>query len=177
MWNMSVSVLMLPVDRWQEYKKLRLAALSEQPKIAFQNDYQEEASWSDDVWRQRLIDSLAGKNNYVLFAQSDNRLCGMVTGVIEDGVNAQHRVLIRSAYVIPEYQKNLQVYTALITELLEVCDKNNKKVMYVTVNVASKTQLEFYEGIGFSKVGVLKKYVKLNDNTYQDRYLLARVRD
>lgn len=173
---MSISVLMLPVSRWQEYKALRLAALSEQPKIAFQNDYKEEASWSDSVWQQRLADSLAGKNNYVLFAQSDKQLCGMVTGVIEQGKNAEHRIMIRSAYAIPEFQKDLNVYTALITELLKLCDKNNKSVIYATVNVASKTQLEFYEGLGFSKVGILKKYVKLNNNTYQDRYLLERVK-
>lgn len=49
-----VNVRILGEDEWERYRKVRLAALQEAPE-AFVARFEDEASYDDDFWRERMI--------------------------------------------------------------------------------------------------------------------------
>lgn len=49
-----ITVRVLEEDEWQLYRRARLAALEDAPE-AFGARFQDEASYGDDVWRDRMI--------------------------------------------------------------------------------------------------------------------------
>lgn len=172
---MTINIITLNPSEWQRYKEFRLSALREHPRIAFQTDYNEEASYPDHIWQQRLQDVQDGKA-YLFFAQDKGALCGMVAGVVDQGRNASHRVNIIGLYIIPDYQTDFLIHKKLVEHLLNAIETNPLlKRVQVTVNAHSPIPSNFYKEFGFTTVGLLKKYVRLKDNEFQDRYLMEKI--
>lgn len=170
-----INIISLSPNRWQEYKVLRLQALSEYPTIAFESDYQTEALYPAQLWQQRLADSQEKKNNCLLFAERDDQLCGMICALFDQGQGARHRAKICSLYVNLK-DVGISLHKKLIESMLEWLDEN-PVIMHiqVAVNAQNPIALSLYEELGFSKVGLLNKYVRLGENKFQDRYLLEKV--
>ena len=90
----------LPVERWPEYRELRLRALETDPQ-AFGQSWEEATNYPDDRWRQRLIDAEAGKG-WLVFAEREGRLIGM-SGAYQwpEDVEA-NRAMVIAVFVEPE---------------------------------------------------------------------------
>ena len=65
----------LPVERWREYRELRLRALQTDPQ-AFGQSWAEAINHPEERWRQRLIDAEQGRS-WLVFAERDGQLIGM----------------------------------------------------------------------------------------------------
>lgn len=171
-----VKIISLSPDKWQDYRTLRLQALSEYPNIAFESDYQTEADYPQEIWQQRLADSQEKKNNYLLFAERNNQLCGMICAVLDCGKGAAHRAKISSLYVKPKKDDGILLHKVLIESLMKkLADDPNIIHVQVAVNAHNPVALSLYEEFGFTKVGLLNKYVRLGSDTFQDRYLLEKI--
>ncbi len=168
-----MDIIQLDPSRWREYKTLRLQALSEHPKIAFQSDYDQEAAFEDILWQHKLKNI---HEQYLFFAEDNGILCGMVNGILHQGRSINHRATITSLYVAEAYRNNLEIHKSLVTTLLNAFT-NDPHIMRIEVSVNAKNPiaLNFYEQLGFCKVGELKKYIRLNGNEFQDRYLLEKI--
>jgi ribosomal protein S18 acetylase RimI-like enzyme len=168
-----MKIIQLHPSRWKEYKTLRLQALSEHPKIAFQSDYDQEVAFDDNFWQEKLRNT---REQCLFFAEDNGILCGMVNGILHQGRSINHRATITSLYVAEAYRNNLEIHQSLVTTLLDAF-ANDPKIMRieVTVNVKNPIAVNFYEQLGFCRVGELKKYIRLNDDEFQNRYLLEKI--
>lgn len=172
----NVKIISLLPDKWQEYRTLRLEALSEYPNIAFESDYQTESGYPQEIWQQRLVDSQEKKNNYLLFAERDNQLLGMICAVLDCGKGAAHRAKISSLYVKPKKEDGILLHKTLIESVMKKLADDPKIIhVQVAVNVHNPVALSLYGELGFRKVGLLNKYVRLGNDTFQDRYLLEKI--
>jgi len=170
----TISIITLPPSRWSEYKALRLQALENDP-AAFATTYQEDAAMPDLQWQDRLQNS-EGQKSYMLFAQCEGKVIGMVGALLEQGACVEHKATIVSVYVQPEYRGQGIAKTLMqaIMQLLQA----NKKIVHVqlTVNSDNASAIKLYESVGFKKVGLLEKLVKVGDD-FIDGYMMVNILD
>jgi len=165
----SISITTVSPDRWQEYKQLRLEALKNDP-IAFATTYNEDNVLPNSEWQDRL------HNPYMLFAEHEGILVGMAGALLYKGQCVEHKATIVSVYIKPEY-RGQGIATKLMQHLMN-CLKSDPKIVHVqlTVNTQNHSAIKLYETVGFKKIGVLEKLVKVND-AFIDGYMMVHMFD
>lgn len=167
--NVSFQIIKLPVERWPEYKALRLKARQEAPLAVIENA-QEMAAVSDEEWARRLQQSQ--KNCIYLFAQTDKKIIGIIGGVINNYSRISHWARVISVYVVPEY-RNKGVALHLMKTLSEVLLQKNVSILQLDVVIDNIGALNLYKKLGFKVVGERKKNYRL-DGKYFDDYVMSK---
>jgi ribosomal protein S18 acetylase RimI-like enzyme len=141
----------LPVERWREYKALRLRALQSAPQ-AFGQSYQEASLYPDERWRQRLIDTAEGRG-WNVFAERDGQLIGM-TGAFQwpEDIGAD-RAMIVSVFVEAE-ARGQGVGKSLMTAVLDLIAAAGIGNAILAVNPVQTAAVRLYERMGFRATGV-----------------------
>ena len=80
----------LEIGEWQQYKKIRLEALSSAPEV-FGSNYQKEAAYSDAEWM-----ALLGNPKCAIFGFYNQDLLIGLTGVVLDRADESNAILIAS---------------------------------------------------------------------------------
>lgn len=160
----------LPKDRWQEYKNLRILAVTESPE-AFSRTIQEEENRSDKNWQDRLDTSIDNNLGQMFFAEMDGKLIGMVGMYFRKEEMVKHIGELASVFVLPEY-RGKGVMTSLIKNIITY-GKENAHIRKVVLEVTA-TQvpaITLYEKMGFRKVGILKDELKVGDKYIDHVYM------
>jgi ribosomal protein S18 acetylase RimI-like enzyme len=162
-----VRIIELPVDRWREYRTLRLTALQTDP-IAFANTYEETLSYPDELWQDRLTNS----TSINLFAERDDRLIGTAAallGMEGDATIAQ----IVGVFVEPECRG--QGVARLILETLLARLAGRPEIARIRLNV-TETQapaIALYRSLGFMPVrrlvGERRRGDRIHDELVMER--------
>jgi L-amino acid N-acyltransferase YncA len=160
----------LPVERWEEYKKLKIEAIKDSPQ-AFSHELSEAENETDEYWKNGL-----GANNIKVFAESDGKLIGMVGGRFYSKEMFKHNAVINSFYVNKNHRgKGLG-------ELLEKTAIEKIEQNPIIINVlceVSSTQtasLAIQKKLGFEICGTIKDYGFFEGKYIDDIQLLKRIR-
>jgi len=161
-----VKIFYLPVERWKEYKKLRLNALKTE-KFAFSKDYSEEKDLGSSFWKSRLI------SKSVICAEKDNELIGMAAFVFNSNKSIKHIAEIFAVYVIPEMRGK-----GVSKKLFDFIAKEAKKKKIIKINLSvfenNIPAKEFYLKQGFKIVGKREKEFFV-DKVYYNELMMEKL--
>ena len=149
--DLSVQIItQLPVERWPEYRDLRLRALETAPQ-AFGQSWVEAASRPEEHWRQRLIDAAEGKD-WLVFAEKSGSLIGM-SGAHQwpEDVEANRAMII--AVFVDEEARGNGLGERMVTAVLEQMKLAGLTSAILTVNPVQVAAVRLYERMGFNPVG------------------------
>jgi ribosomal protein S18 acetylase RimI-like enzyme len=159
-----VQIIELPVERWQEYRELRLRALQEYPE-AYAMYFDEENMMSDEEWQDRV------RERVMFFAELDEQIVGMVGAYRENRRKYHHIANICNVYVSPQHQGQgigLQLLKKMLLELEKLPDVT-KAVLSVTET--QKVAQKMYEKLGFRTVGTFEKQLNVDNTFYNEIYM------
>jgi RimJ/RimL family protein N-acetyltransferase len=142
-----IEIKKLPLERWEDYKNLRLEALKNEP-YSFGSSYQEEVSLSKEVWLSRM--------NNALFASSNDKPIGMVVYTFDNQLNNKHIARIHGLYVNREF-RNQGIGLRLMYQAIALIHENKDiRKVELAVNPEQNFAVRLYNRCGFSSIGVYK---------------------
>lgn len=165
-----ISIITLAPSDWQKYKAIRLEVLQNDP-TAFATTYQEDAQLTDSKWQERLG---SNKTSYMLFAEHAGNIIGMVGAIFYEGSCIKHKATIVSMYVSPAYRGQGIGKKLMIAMMEHLNMMPNIVHVQLAVNTENIPAIKLYESVGFKKIGILEKLVKIN-NTFIDSYIMTYI--
>ncbi len=157
----------LTEGEWKEARDLRVQSVADQP-YAFGQTPEEASAVSEEEWRRRLREDL------YIFVRSEGALRGFGCLVLEKGVKREHIGWIYSIYIAPEL-RGQGAGRALVEHLIEEGMKRYPKLMKVMLDATFKQEaaIALYESLGFKKIGVLEKHLRVGDE-YIDEWIMVK---
>ncbi|MCL4361777.1 GNAT family N-acetyltransferase [Candidatus Dependentiae bacterium] len=168
----SVEIITLNPALWEEYKNLRLYALTDEP-LAFGMSEKDDMIKPNDHWYHLLYAAQQEKDVWKLFAQIDGQLVGTVGAVRmwHDQEYMKHIVTIVGLYVLPEFRKK-GIGTLLMKKLIDKLKKDSTiGQVILLVTETQKTAINLYEKIGFNVTGIIPRGIKF-DEQYYDTFMM-----
>lgn len=150
----------------EDYKNIRLELLMNEAN-SFGSSYDEESSFADSFWINRLTSSKIT----ILGAFNQEDLVGIVLYVKNPRKKMKHIALVNSMYVKNNYKRQGIAYS-LINEALKELKEANVEIVNLSVVTNNQAAIELYKKIGFSIYGEEKKGIKV-DNLYINMYLMT----
>lgn len=145
-----MDIVRLPIEKWSEYRDLRLRALQEDPE-AFSSSYADSLEQPEQFWKTRLADAERGERSWLLFARKDNRLVGMIGAFIEG--DSTETATVVSVYV-PREERGNGISSRLMGEMLRVLSEiPTLRKARLDVNVSQVAAIRVYKRFGFSETG------------------------
>lgn len=160
-----VRIITLPLDRWPEYRELRLEALKEAPQ-AFGSSYAGDARQPEEHWTGRLREAEEGRS-VSLFAEHEGRLVGMIGAFFPDGPEV---AMVVAMYVSPAYRgagTGRMLVDAVLERLREFPGTQRASLM---VNVEQSAAVRLYRSAGFVAVG--SERVPMGDGQVYDELIM-----
>lgn len=158
---MSITILKLSSNEWQNYRDIRLLALKRDPH-AFGSSYEEEIGLSEADWRKRI--------NNMWFAIVDGQIAGLVGLLIRENLASKHCGYIISLWVKPPF-RGRDIAKSLLQHLQTIAPSLGLRKISLQVTVTQPAATALYEKMGFEKVGLLKENL-LKDDNYLDDFLM-----
>jgi ribosomal protein S18 acetylase RimI-like enzyme len=134
----------LALDEWENYKRLRLEALTREPQ-AFGSSYTDAAQKPDIYWRDRLE---AGGSR-LLFAVKGDVPVGMVAAYPKQEGPAEQAEIV-SMYVTPEERRQGIARMLLESILADLINDASLKTVSLAVNTQQRAAIALYELLGFT---------------------------
>ena len=160
-----IEITRLPIDRWEEYRELRLEALKKAP-TAFGSSFEEEENFSKEVWQKRIANAI--------FAVSDEKPVGLITWVRGDRIKTRHTSYINSTYVTEAF-RGQGLGRRLIKAALDSIQAS-KGILKIRLSVIASQQEAFklYDAFGFKIIGTAKNELFVN-GLYYDEILMEKM--
>ncbi len=166
-------IIRLPVNRWKEYRTLRLIGLKTDPQ-AFGRSLREAKKYPDKFWKDALRKSTTAKEYVVFFAECNQKLVGMFGLTFLQGDKIKHRAKSTMFYVLPAF-RGMGIGSALFKEAMRtVKQKRRIKKIESSVNFGQEDSLRLHQKNGFKIIGIAKKEIKIG-NKFYDQYLLEKI--
>lgn len=166
--NMDFKIIYpLPVDRWEEYKVLRIESIASD-SIAFGLTEQEECSWPDTFWKNRLNKDGITK---MIFAERKGQLVGMIGLFYEPLEKIKHVCQLHSFFVNQGFRKH-GIGKLLIEKAVVVAQGYSFRKITLNVTTTQEAAISLYESLDFSVTGISKEEI-FSDGKYYDQYSMA----
>ena len=169
---MNIEVLTLPESDWEKYKNLRLNAL-QADVCAFGSTYEEDIQLTEADWRNRL----SGETSLAVFARDVDK--NELVGVTVVFWNTNHQAFahigeVASVYVDKAY-RGMGIGSQLMVGLSKKLRQLPQiKKLKLEVNVSQLPATRLYEKFGFTKVGILRQEMFV-ENHYVDVILMEKL--
>ncbi|MDQ2682505.1 MAG: GNAT family N-acetyltransferase [Chloroflexota bacterium] len=157
----------LPVERWSEYRDLRLRALETDP-AAFGQTLTEARAYPDTRWQDRLREAHDGAA-WIVFAEVDGRLAGMLGAFQTEDDRDRRNATIWGVFVDPA-ARGKRIAQAMLDQLLAQLREAGLLTATLSVNKEQTAAVRLYERAGFRIVG--HETVTLGDGLPHDEYLM-----
>ncbi len=168
----SITIVSLPLSRWEEYKNIRLEALKHEAH-AFGARYSEAKTKPDEEWIQRVTAAEKEDKDIMLFAQDKGKLVGMIGAYFNKSEENLGIGYIWGVYVNKQYRKK-GIGKRLMEEIIERLKKMpTVKRIKLMVNQQQKSAVRLYQTFGLTIVGT-EKYM-LGDGREHDEYIMEKV--
>ncbi len=155
----------LPVERWEEYKNLRIEALKTDPN-AFWGDLESTLKEEDSEWKITLEKNLKG-DEIIVFAEFDNKLIGMGSVYLYERENCKHNATLKSLFVSPEH-RGKKIGEMLVKRRIDlILKKPHIKNIFCEIFEFNTASIELHNKLGFENVGAVKDFI-LVDGKYFD---------
>lgn len=165
-----IEIITLRMDRWPEYRALRLRALKDEPQ-AFASKYEDQLAYPDEKWQVRIQEALDGKS-WMLFAETEGKLVGMAVGFqIPEDIQTK-TANIASVFVVKE-SRGQGISKNLMTKLEETIKSSGRaSKLKLEVNKDQMPAVKLYESLGYSKIGQ-QDYLMGDGKTYTE-YIMEK---
>ena len=161
----AITISRLGPERFADFRVLRLESLKAFSE-AFGSSYEEESSFSDEVWKARIAN--------MLFALYKTSLIGMIGFSPRGKVKTRHVADIFSFYVSETYQ-GAGVGSKLMEEALLNIEKNLEiRKITLSVNCDMEAAVHLYKKFGFAISGRLIGELNINGNFY-DEFIMEKL--
>ncbi len=150
---MSLEIVKLQVNEWEEYKEIRVRALKEEPR-AFSSRHEEAIKYPDEKWQQRLRDVFDGKS-VMLFAKLNGQIVGMM-GAYQDEEEQDKENKAASIFgvFVAKEARGKGIATKLLTQLIDEAKTLwNLQKIHLTVTKEQEAAIRLYEKFGFQAIG------------------------
>ncbi|MDD2516086.1 MAG: N-acetyltransferase [Candidatus Gracilibacteria bacterium] len=151
---------------WQEYKKIRLEALQEEP-IAFGASYEEKIIENENNWKISI------KKSSIFFALDNDEIIGIMGYWFETNLKTKHIAKIFGVYLKEKYRKKGIGDKFLKFILKQIIQNKEIKKIALAVNTKQKGAIKLYEKNGFEIVGKLKNELFYSGQFY-DEFLMEK---
>ncbi len=167
MTNKDIIITKFTPDRWQEFKDIRLEALSENPE-AFASTFAEVVKEPDEIWQKRLAD----KDWIFLFAKDDQKTIGIVGGHIkhdeEEGVGVLYQLYVNRDY------RGLGIGRNMLTKLFNELQSTHRiQKLKLSVFEHNKNAEALYRLLGFFETGRRDDAIETEDG-FMDEILMEK---
>ena len=136
----------LPVERWTEFRDLRLRALQSEP-AAFAQPYVAACDYPDSLWQSRLQDVHDGLS-WIAFADRAGTLVGMI-GAFQSDEDRERRNATVWGFFVDEHERGQGIGNALLTALRGQLAATGILTATLTVNREQAAAIHLYEQHGF----------------------------
>lgn len=163
-----IKIINLPPERWQDFKKVRIQALKNDPQ-AFGESVEDALKKSDELYRQRAKSGYDGIETWLVFAEAEkNTLVGMMGAYKKTETQAN----IFGVYVAPEF-RGKGISKKLFLNLIDRIKTNDKiTTLELMVNKKQTTALKLYESYGFKITG--EESIKLGDGNIHQEFIMQK---
>ena len=127
---------------WEAYRAIRLRSLLDEPE-AYESEYQTEAHFAPDRWKQRLTTAA----NYLVF-DDDQALVGIAAGLW----TADRDILIVGMYVAPEARGHNCAHL-LLDALADLAVRGQGRRLVLEVAESNIRAARSYRSYGFMETG------------------------
>ncbi len=164
-----VQTLRLDPSAWRDYKALRLMALRTDPQ-AFEASYAEQRAKPDAWWHEHLRDAARGRRSWLLFAELDQRLVGMIGARVSEAPLVAD---VNSVFVTPE-ARGRGIGDALLRAMLQdLGQAPSIQRVRLYVNASQVAAHRLYERAGFRVVA--RERSPYGDGNSYDEYLMEQL--
>ncbi len=164
----------LPIERWEEFKNLRLESLTNDPE-AFSETLEQFGAKSEETWRAMLERKSKEDRDYV-FAEHNGKLIGMGSIYHYPKENVAHNAWFDSLYVSPEYRKK-GVGIQLVLKRLDLLSKYPNIIQAICeIYSSQKASLEMHKKLDFDLVGTMKDFICLRGEYFDKVTFQKRVK-
>jgi ribosomal protein S18 acetylase RimI-like enzyme len=161
----------LAPSAWQDYRTLRLLALRTDPH-AFEASLEAQRALPDTWWQDRLREAVDGRREWLLFAEQEQRLVGMIGARVSDVPLVAD---INGVFVTPE-ARGRGIGDALIRAMLHDLGQDPSiQLVRLYVNVSQVAARRLYERAGFRVVASERS--PYGDGNAYDEYLMERANE
>lgn len=130
------------------YKQIRLASLKDAP-YAFETTYDSALQRTDEMWRDRVVNTVQGTDEAIFFAYSDELAIGIAALMRRKG-QAEVGVLMQ-VWVSPDH-RGTRVAWDLMDSIFQWARENNFHRIIAGVTNVNARALRFYTRYGFSMI-------------------------
>lgn len=167
-----MNIIELPVERWQDYKEVRLACMKLFPQ-AYSSSYEENLLYTEEDWR-KYLERAANGETILLFAEVDGKIVGSAGAFFYKAAKEKHKATIFGVGVLPEYHGQgigRQLVEAVMVRLQAM---PHIKKMDLAVTTSQQAAVKLYEKLGFVRVGEMKKELFV-DGQFYDIYEMEKL--
>lgn len=134
----------LTPDDWEEYREIRLAALTEAPE-AFGSNLAREQQFTEEIWRSRLTTAAA----FAAEQDGDRRLLGIAAGLPTDMTVAARLI---GMWIAPEARRQ-GVGEALVHQVIAWAQAEGFSWLELEVTTGNTGAERLYERCDFVRTG------------------------
>jgi ribosomal protein S18 acetylase RimI-like enzyme len=167
----TVSIINLPPERWEEFKNLRIAGLTEE-YLSFARTPEEELRRTGEEWVKRCNLRLGKDFKEWFLAKINNQLVGCLLVTVGEPQKLRHVGYIAGMFVSKDHRRE-----GVASKLLETAFKKLKEngALKVRLEVLSSQgpAVNLYKKMGFKKIAELKKEFFVNE-AYYDMYEMEK---
>lgn len=161
----------LDPSAWQDYRTLRLMALRTDPQ-AFEASFEAQRALPDTWWQDRLREAVDGRREWLLFAEQEQRLVGMIGARVSE---VPIVAAINGVFVKPE-ARGRGIGDALLRAMLHELGQNPTiQRIRLYVNASQVAAHRLYERAGFRVVA--RERSPYGDGNAYDEYLMERANE
>lgn len=144
-----ITIDKLNPERWEDFKALRLEALSSDPD-AYCATYEETLAYPDEYWLERLIEP----EHITLFLKDGKRLIGTLSAHTEtnDETGDRHIAVLNGFYVHKAF-RGLGLGKKLLHAILGILKDEGIHKVELSVRENLERSRNLYEKLGFKEVG------------------------
>jgi ribosomal protein S18 acetylase RimI-like enzyme len=157
----------LPIERWPEFRDLRLRALDTEP-AAFGQTLATARDYPDELWKSRLLDVLENRS-WIVFAEVGGSLVGMLGAFQSEDDLERRNATIWGVYV-DLVARGKGISTAMLEKLLSQLQGAGLLTATLAVNKEQAAAVRLYERAGFRITG--HETVTLGDGLPHEEYLM-----
>ncbi len=159
----------LSIERWKEYRDLKLEAITTE-KIAFSFEERDLRAIPDDDWKKDLKNSIQGVD-VLMFAEHEGKLVGMGGLFDYKGDKYKHNVSLGMLYVIPLYRRR-GIGIELVKRRIDfIIARGGIKNILCEIFSSQTASLEIHKKLGFQVFGRMKDYVYAEGEYYDSEFM------
>lgn len=159
---MKYNFKLLEISDVEEYKKLRIKSLKNNPSSFWADVTDEEDKDANDLFP---------KIGITLWVYSDTLLIGMAGLYPDTGERYKHQVFINKVYISPSHRwKGLA--KMLLQKLMDIWTKKYQpKCIKLTVSADNTHAIKLYESLGFETYGIEPMWICVDWTFYNDQLM------